>query len=719
MRKSAQSHTALTSVQVCERLGLSYQNSRELNNIIDATLPEIPKFERQTVVIRGEGFEMYSRNVIDCIRHLFGDPEFAPHLHLAPERHFTDASKTIKVMHEMNSCRWWWITQVRTRINDSIEHANGYFSAFQKAVEANTPGATIIPVLISSDKTQLTEFGGKSAYPVYLTIGNIPKEIRRKPSHRGQILLAYLPCTRMEHVPNLAGRRRMLANLYHSCLRRILEPLEEAGKHGVRMRRGDGIAHRCHPILACLPMDYPEQTLAAGIKNGLCPCFPIPRDEIGEGGDKYSVRELDEVLKALSKADGDPTEFKKACKEVEIKPTFHPFWEQLPYTHIFRSITPDILHQLYQGVIRHLVSWLKQCCGTTEIDARCQRLPPNHNTRLFMKGLSSLSRVTGKEHAQIASILLGLVIGIRLPDGLPSSRLLHAVRGLLDFLYLAQYPMHTTKTLKLLDDALKRFHDNKDMFVKLGIRDHFQIPKLHFLDHYVMFIELYGTTDNYNTEYTERLHIDLAKEAWDATNGKDEFPQMTLWLERQEKISRHVKYLDWRTRHRPDPPDRPNPGVLYRRKLQMTKNPTRKRVHFQTLIDAYGAINFKDELARFIVEKREPHLRGAQLQWAMSNFRFHFNAVPVFHRIKYTSYDPYVVGGPKESVVDSIHVQPVRKDKRNRDVPARFDTAVIDDGTGQETGVAGKLIFIYSKFVLLTHWRRISNWSSSSCFFVA
>ena len=88
MRKSAQSHTALTSVQVCERLGLSYQNSRELNNIIDATLPEIPKFERQTVVIGGEGFKMYSRNVIDCIRHLFGDPEFVPHLHLAPERHF-------------------------------------------------------------------------------------------------------------------------------------------------------------------------------------------------------------------------------------------------------------------------------------------------------------------------------------------------------------------------------------------------------------------------------------------------------------------------------------------------------------------------------------------------------------------------------------------------------------------------------------------------------
>jgi hypothetical protein len=46
------------------------------------------------------------------------------------------------------------------------------------------------------------------------------------------------------------------------------------------------------------------------------------------------------------------------------------------------------------------------------------------------------------------------------------------------------------------------------------------------------------------------------------------------------------------------------------------------------------------------------------------------------------SYDPYAVGGPKESAVDAIHVQPIQKDKRNQDIPARFDTAVINDGTG-------------------------------------
>ncbi|KAF8493757.1 hypothetical protein F5888DRAFT_1636505 [Russula emetica] len=58
-------------------------------------------------------------------------------------------------------------------------------------------------------------------------------------------------------------------------------------------------------------------------------------------------------------------------------------------------------------------------------------------------------------------------------------------------------------------------------------------------------ITLFGTTDNYNTEYTKQLHINFAKDAYRATNHRDEYPQMTLWLERHEKIQHHVKYLKW------------------------------------------------------------------------------------------------------------------------------------------------------------------------------
>ena len=56
-------------------------------------------------------------------------------------------------------------------------------------------------------------------------------------------------------------------------------------------------------------------------------------------------------------------------------------------------------------------------------------------------------------------------------------------------------------------------------------------------------IKLYGTLDNFNTEYTEWLHIDLAKDAYAATNHKDEFTQMTVWLEQKEKILQHCQLV--------------------------------------------------------------------------------------------------------------------------------------------------------------------------------
>lgn len=553
-------------------------------------------------------------------------------------------------------------------------------------------------------------FRNKSAYPVYLSIGNIPKEIRRKPSHGGYILLGYLPTSSLKHITNKAARRRTLANLFHACMSRIVEPLEVAGVDGIAVVSGDGIVRRGHPVLAVYVGDYPEQVLVTLVKTGTCPSCPVAHDDLGTdaempeledmedddedegdggGGNGGGFRDLAAILEALDTLDEGPTIFKRACEDAGVKPIQRPFWQNLPYANIYRSITPDILHQLYQGVLKHLLAWLRTICGDAEIDARCRRLPPNHNIHLFMNGISGLSRVSGAEHDHICRFVLGLIVDVRLPNNLHNGRLLSAVSGILDFLFLSQYPVHSSETLDSQDDAFELFHANKSIFVDLGVRAHFKIPKLHNCRHYRPHIELYGTTDNYNTQYTERLHIDFTKNAYRSTNFKDPFTQMVTWILRREKILCHARYVKWQLDGNPAEAVRAVPILVRKYELRMTKHPTVKAVTLANVVEKYGATYFRDALARYITCLRFPDAGAREIERRAGAISMPFRTLPVFHTIKFTSTDFYTPDGPSDVVVDSVHVKPRRLDGRGREIPSRFDTVLVNDGTGREVGLKG------------------------------
>lgn len=552
-------------------------------------------------------------------------------------------------------------------------------------MEARSPGATIIPIILSSDKTQITLFRNKTAYPVYLTIGNLPKDIRRKPSRHGQVLLAYLPTTKLEHIKNKAARRRALANLFHASLSRVLTGLKEAGINGVVMHSGNGVARRCHPIFALYVNDYPEQVLVTCTYSGDSPLCEVPANELGDYPCDYEFRSFEEALSAAESI-GTP-DWGKNCAEANIKPVQHPFWEDLPYVDIFRSITPDILHQLLQGVMKHLIGWITKIVGKDELDARVRRLPPNHSIRIFFKGLSSLSRVSGTEHKQICAFILGMLNDLSLPPD-QSKALVCATRALLDFLYLSRYQVHSDITLQELDDCLEEFHSNKWVFVECGVCEHFNIPKLHFLTHYVRAIKLFGTADNYSTETTERLHIDFAKDAYRSTNHKNEYPQMTRWLERREKMVMHAKYVAWRHLSVAEqavlrPSSRQDVARANIRfsfadlscpyNIKMMNWPTLKSVRISTLQTSYGASLFVPALCRFIAQFRYRTGTAAQIEEAALDVALPFRLVPVFHRIKFINTDFH----PTETL-DSIHAYPqIRTSSGKITREGRFDTALI------------------------------------------
>ena len=369
------------------------------------------------------------------------------------------------------------------------------------------------------------------------------------------------------------------------------------------MMSGDGIWRQCHPIFAMFIGDYPEQMLITCTCNGCCPKCHVPYDRLGE----YTVFERQDFNKAIDiyrLAECPGHIFHTTCNEARLKPMYHPFWESLPLADVYISITPDILHQMLQGVMKHLITWLTDpgAFGPAQIDAQCKSLPPNHHITLFPGGITTLSRVTGTEHKNMCRILIGLVIGLSLPGGQGSSRVIKAVHTLLDFLYLVQFPSHTSETLRCLDNALALFHQNKSIFVDLGVRQHFNIPKLHSLIHYRSSIGLFGTTNNYNTEQSERLHIDFAKNAYHATNHRDEYPQMTAWLEHREKVEQRAIAIEvvQHGSHQNAPGKRATkpigPPCVGTHNVKMAKHPSTRSVQFNDIIKEYGAVNILDTL---------------------------------------------------------------------------------------------------------------------------
>jgi hypothetical protein len=68
----------------------------------------------QEVDIGHEHLQFYYRDTLQCIRLLYGDPDFLQHLAFTPEQHYTAHDRTCRILSEMYTGDWWWSKQVRT-----------------------------------------------------------------------------------------------------------------------------------------------------------------------------------------------------------------------------------------------------------------------------------------------------------------------------------------------------------------------------------------------------------------------------------------------------------------------------------------------------------------------------------------------------------------------------------------------------------------------------
>ena len=247
------------------------------------------------------------------------------------------------------------------------------------------------PIILASDKTQLTAFSGdKQAWPVYLTIGNIDKKIRRCPSTRATMLIRYLPVTKLECCTE-KQRSTVSQQLFHQCMESLLKPLKNVGENRMEMTCADGWVHRVYTILAAYVVDFPEQCLVACCLESQCPQCLVPHNEHGSPvwSDPRDQKETTEILRKHAYG------LKPKAFISQVLQPVKPFWANLPHTDIFQCFTPDIHHQLHKGVFKnHFVTWCTEAVegGSDEIDHRFKSMTRHPALHHFKKGISLISQ---------------------------------------------------------------------------------------------------------------------------------------------------------------------------------------------------------------------------------------------------------------------------------------------------------------------------------------
>ena len=118
-------------------------------------------------------------------------------------------------------------------------------------------GATLVPILLASDETNLTNFSGdKKLWPVYMSMGNIRNSVRNTHIMHAWVPIAFLPIDpkRVNKIPGypVETQEKQALQTVHDILTCLLKPLSDSGcQTGFEMVCADGNVRLCFPKLSC------------------------------------------------------------------------------------------------------------------------------------------------------------------------------------------------------------------------------------------------------------------------------------------------------------------------------------------------------------------------------------------------------------------------------------------------------------------------------------
>lgn len=110
-------------------------------------------------------------------------------------------------------------------------------------------------------------------------------------------------------------------------------------------------------------------------------------------------------------------------------------------------------------------------------------------------------------------------------------------RAFLEICYIVRKEYIGEDDLRALDDAMKRFHKYREVFLDTQVREHFDLPRQHALLHYPDLIRLYGAPNGHCTSITENAHIRFVKDVYRRSNRNDPLLQMLQSNTRMSQVA--------------------------------------------------------------------------------------------------------------------------------------------------------------------------------------
>ncbi|KXN81491.1 hypothetical protein AN958_04537 [Leucoagaricus sp. SymC.cos] len=462
----------------------------------------------------GQEYKVYFRDIRAVLENQLANPNFNGHINYASKHVRTKDNE--HVFTDLMSGTWAWNQA------DMIAEASD-----------DNDSAMFAPVVLGSNKTTVSVTTEQNDfYPLYTSLGNLQSHMRR--AHIGSVsVVAFLAVPKTDKVhENSDTFRTFRCQLMHESLKVIMSPLMHYMSEPIVTRCADGHFRRVIYGIGPYIADYPEQCLLACVVNSWCPKCTAPLDKL----DGHMC--LDHPPDLVFDAAQDTTEM---WDGFGIVGDVLPFTTEFPCANIHELLAPDLLHQIIKGTFKdHLIDWITKYITKAfpgqagrdrlaELDRRIAAAPPFPGLRHFYEG-RNFKQWTGDDSKGLMKVFLPALVGL-VPD-----EMVHTVAAFLEFCYIVHQDQITETDLKLLQVSVVRFQQEREIFIKVSIRNNISLPRQHSLEHYYDLIMAFGAPLGLCSSITESKHIKAVKEPWRRSSQNNPLGEMLTTNQRLDKI---------------------------------------------------------------------------------------------------------------------------------------------------------------------------------------